>query len=501
MLDVDDKQCLVGANGPLLLRLCSTPHPEKSLQTAPRINRHQYCIAPGLPHTFMPADSFTSYGWLVCLWILVTPFQYGYHISALNQIQAALTCSNEPPAVDELPACIPMSDVTFSMVTSVFTIGGLAGSGIANLITDGRGRKGALRVCSVLMAVGAALMGASSSVLFLMIGRFLIGVGSGIGICVGPIYIAEISPARISGRVGILTQVGVVLGIMTTQLVGLQFATQSQWRYVLYLSAVLGVAQFVLSTTVAESPIWLSSKGRLEERKVVAHRIWGIKEAASDAVEPLLEEGVDPLDAERPQESVKMHQLFTKEYRKPLMIVCFAMLAQQISGVNAVLYYSNDILSKSFPALGPYLSLGITVVNFVMTFPPIILMERMGRKQLLTLSAAGSILSLFLLGYGLNSGSVPLSSVTIVTFIMSFAIGMGPLPFVMIPEVSPAKAVSALSSVALSLNWIVNFLVGFLFLPLRNLLSGGDRYLEGRVFYVFGLLFLSSFVVLSRAYR
>ncbi|KAJ2931427.1 hypothetical protein H1R20_g5723, partial [Candolleomyces eurysporus] len=364
------------------------------------------------------STSFTLYGWLVCLWIVLTPFQYGYHISALNQIQAALTCNDEPPAFESIPSCIQMSDVTFSLVTSVFTIGGLAGSSIANLITDARGRKGALRVCAILMTLGAALMGVSGSVLLLMVGRFLLGAGSGIGICVGPIFIAEIAPARIRGALGILTQVGVVLGIMTTQIIGMQFATRSQWRYVLFVSAALGVAQFLLSSVITESPAWLAARGRLEEKKAVVQRIWGIKEPAS-AIEPLLEEGLEPERPEASNENVTIPQLFgPREYKKPLAIVCFAMLAQQISGVNAVLYYSNEILSKSLPGLGPYLSLGITIVNVIMTFPAIILVERMGRKPLLTLSAVGSISSLFLLGYGLNSGSVTLSSITIVSFII-----------------------------------------------------------------------------------
>lgn len=116
---------------------------------------------------------------------------------------------------------------------------------------------------------------------------------------------------------------------MTTQIVGLQFATQSLWRYVLFLSAAFGVFQIVISSAIAESPVWLSSKGRLEERKNVVHRIWGFREPAS-AVEPLLEEG----GRDAGDENVKIPQLFTsKEFRKPLAIVCLAMLTQQISGM------------------------------------------------------------------------------------------------------------------------------------------------------------------------
>lgn len=392
-----------------------------------------------------------------------------------------------------------MSDFAFSLVTAIFTLGGLTGSSIANLVMDSQGRKGALRISAACIAVGAGLMTCSGSIFFLALGRFCIGIGSGIGLCVGPIFISEISPTRISGSVGVLTQMSIVVGIMTTQIIGLQFASQSLWRFVLLISSALAIAQFLASPFVEESPVWLEGKNRTEERARVASRIW----VDAPSYEPLLEEGTQNSDpAEPPVQPVKVPQLLrSREFRRPVIVMCFAMLAQQISGINAVLYYSNDILSKSLPGFGPYLSLGITVVNVLMTFPPIILIEKMGRKQLLSVSIIGAIVSLFLLGFGLNSGSVTISSITIITFVMSFAIGLGPIPFVMIPEVSPPRGVSALSTVALSLNWISNFAVGLLFLPLRNLLSGGDRFREGRVFYLFGLLLLSSSFVLSRMYR
>lgn len=165
-----------------------------------------------------------------------------------------------------------------------------------------------------------------------------------------------------------------------------------------------------------------------------------------------------------------------------------------------VLYYSNEILSKSLPEWGPYVSLGITVVNVVMTFPPIILIERVGRKSLLTLSTLGAVASLVAVGYGLDSGFHTIASIATLTFVMSFAIGLGPIPFVMIPEVSPPSAVSALSSMALSLNWIANFLVGLIFLPLRSFLSDDDPTKQGRVFYVFAMVLLAATFSLSKVY-
>ncbi|KAJ7236728.1 general substrate transporter [Mycena haematopus] len=454
-------------------------------------------------------EAFTQFGWIVCVWILLIPFQYGYHISVLNQIQAVVTCKATTPDSQRysygLPTCLPMSDFTFSVVTAVFTVGGLAGSLVANLIMDRWGRRGAARLSSLLVAIGAGLMTVSASVSILGLGRLLVGVGSGIGLCVGPIYLAEIAPSKISGNVGVLTQLGIVLGIMITQAIGLRFATPTQWRSVLFVSAAGSAAQFFLSGLVVESPAWLGGKGQVEPRKAVARKLWGTVPPPTPAAESSVEDPLlDELEAHRDENVTALtvpQVLAARELRKPLAIVCFAMLSQQLSGINAVLYYSNDILSKSLPEFGPYVSLGITIVNVLMTFPPILLIERLGRRQLLTLSALGAISSLVAVGLGLNTGIVTLSSVAILTFVTSFATGLGPVPFVMIPEVSPYHAVSALSSIALSLNWTANFIVGLVFLPLRNFLSGGEAIKEGRVFYLFAVALFASMFSLSRVYR
>lgn len=460
-------------------------------------------------------QSFTKFGWIVCAWVLVVSFQYGYHISTLNQIQAVLTCRGREASIPfyyGLPTCIPMSDSTFSVVTSVFTVGGLMGSLVANLILDRYGRKGAVQASGALFALGAGLMAISASIGLLMFGRALAGAGAGIGLCVGPIYLSELAPPRIKGSVGVLTQLAIVIGIMVTQAMGLQMATPTQWRFVLMFSSGLSVAQLIISPLIVETPVWLKRRGELADLKAVERRLWkydvsDADNSAADVEDPLLEEGGEeeedlPSLATERTHSVSVFQLLTaRQLRRPFFVASFGMLAQQLSGINAVLYYSNDILSKSLPDMGPYISLGITIVNVLMTAPPIFLIERWGRRTLLLLSSVGAVLSLILVGYGLDSSAVMLASVAIMTFVTSFATGLGPVPFVIIPEVSPSNAVAALSSVALSLNWIANFFVGLVFLPLRNILSGGDAEREGRVFYVFAAALSLSTMGLLRSYR
>lgn len=126
-----------------------------------------------VPYHSLPGTHFISFIPSFTLFILL---QYGYHISVLNQIQGVLTCkvTTVPKSLlpgDGLSPCVPMSDFTFSLVTSIFTVGGLAGSLVANLVMDRWGRRGTNRICTVFIAIGTVLMGLSNSVFLLLLGR------------------------------------------------------------------------------------------------------------------------------------------------------------------------------------------------------------------------------------------------------------------------------------------------------------------------------------------
>ncbi|KAF8479259.1 general substrate transporter [Russula ochroleuca] len=451
--------------------------------------------------------TFTPYGWLVCIWVLVVSFQYGYHISALNQIQATLTCRAAPPFLSHgLPTCIPMSDAEFSLVTSMFTVGGLLGSLSASMVMERHGRKAALQISGLSVAAGSGLMAIAPSTSLLLLGRFLTGCGAGIGLCTGPVFLAEIAPSNIRGSVGVLTQLAIVLGIMITQMLGLRMATPTLWRFVLLFSSAASVVQLCLSRFIVETPVWLKQHGKPEDSRLVQSSLFQEPDFSNSVEDPLLDETLQgsqhQLDDHRePTSPSSLDLLMSFELRRPLVVVSSAMISQQVSGINAILYYSNDIFSRVLPDAGPYVSLGITLVNTLMTFPPIFLIDRIGRRPLLLASVIGALSSLVLTGYGLNTGMTIVSSIAILTFVMSFAVGLGPVPFIIISEVAPSRAASTLSSVGLSLNWIANFIVGLAFLPLRNKLSGGDSSKEGRVFYIFaGVLFLFS-SIFFRSYR
>ncbi|KAJ4488312.1 general substrate transporter [Lentinula aciculospora] len=473
------------------------------------------------------AESLSLYGWLVVTWITAIPFGYGYHISVLNQLHSVLAC--KPSLVsNHLPTCFELNDFTFSVVTSVFNLGGLLGSAQANVIMEKFGRRGTARISAALTALGSAIMSFSGSVAILGLGRFLTGIGSGIGICLAPLYIAEIAPKSMASTLGVLTQLGIVLGIFLTQLLGVYFSSPdagpNAWRFVLFFSFAVALLQVFVTGFMVESPRYLRSKSLRagEEARTIERRLWG--HGDDSAASPLLEPHDPEAHPTVPHgnfSALTASQVLFKtpaDVRIPLFIVCCAMIGQQFSGINAVLYYSTDILSQALPELGKYVSLGITIVNVIMTFPPIFLIEKLGRKSLLFISVVGAIISLTILGVALNFAGAAastgptawttVSSVFIVFFVMSFATGLGPVPFVMISEVAPFYAVSALSTISLTLNWLSNFSVSLLFLPLRNALSGGapgdphhDPGKIGRVFWVFAVILTCVMSVVWRKWR
>ncbi|CAE7162939.1 unnamed protein product [Rhizoctonia solani] len=468
-----------------------------------------------------PSDSIASTNYLSVAvgWVVVCAFQHGYHIAALNQISDVLSCkvSNGPKAITDgwMSPCVPMTEAQFGVVTAAFTVGGFAGSLCADRFLN-KGRKHAVSWHATLLIIGTFLMGVASSITMLVLGRLVIGFACGIGICTVPIYLSEVSPPAIQGRIGVLNQLGIVFGIFGTSILGLYLAAPSSWRWVIFMSGLISAAQLVWGLFVVESPSWLRAQGRTEEATHVAGRLWDVTKAVSrgDESEALLESEVEahvPNQAggsDRPAINVPT-LLASGDLYKPMAIGLVAMFVQQASGINAVMYYSNNILSRVVPReAAAYTSLGITVLNAIMTFPAIFLVDRLGRKRLFMASMTGAIVSNAVLGFALDSGITALSSVAVLGFIASFAVGLGPVPFVMISELTPYYAVSAMSSLSLAVNWSTNFLIGIAFLPLRNFLaklSFGDAVPEGsgegRIFYVFVIIMIACTSYLSKAWK
>ncbi|GAK63512.1 general substrate transporter [Moesziomyces antarcticus] len=469
---------------------------------------------------------------LALLWILFSAANYGYGISELNALQPILTCHPRDPSSTVLlsTGCIPLSESQFGLVTSLFTLGGLVSSFLISPISKhfGWGRQTCITCSAIAGVVGSSILGVSSTLPGLGLGRFVQGVGSGIGVVMVPIFLNEVSPVALKGSVGVLNQLSIVVGIFVAQAIGASWLGSDErcWRTVPLVSGVLSALQLLGSFTVGlESPGWLEGEGRRKVGGAAADRadevralLWSAKElqgwresrtaprstGRDEERQGLLAAESDADEPTREASQVGLSGLFRDpDVRPGAVLVILTQLGQQLSGINAVLYYSVGILGSILPALAGSIGILITLINIAMTFPPMLLIDehRVGRKNLMVGSALVMAVASALLGAGIVYGMRSLSAICMVLMVAGFSFGLGPVPFVILPELVPSRAVSTTTSLGLTLNWTANFVVGSAFLPLKNWLANFDAgHTGGAVFWIFSASNLATALIVARMY-
>lgn len=391
-----------------------------------------------------------------------------------------------------------MTDSSFALVVSILTLGGLIGALSAPFFSDHYGRRLTLFGTNVLLGAGSLWATLSSTWTDMMIGRFLSGLGIGVVVVVVPAYIAECVPPARRGLFGAMNQLCVVIGIMVAQVLGLFWSTLTRWRWILAVGFLLALAESILLPFCVDSPRYLAAipggfnrakdalmklrKGtvdQVEDEIIEWRRDWATNQQA--VVDEEEEEGLHRAVAPTESNHVNIWRFMTnKEYRRPLSIVLLVQLCQQLSGINAVIYYSTSIMSHLFPESSSMMTVYISIVNLIVTGISAVLMDKAGRRTLFLISASCMASMSVLLGWGMNHGQDTVSALAILGFVAAFAIGLGPIPFLMIPEIVETQAVSSACSVGLASNMITNFIISVGYPILSQILGAGN------VFYIFG---------------
>jgi MFS family permease len=404
-----------------------------------------------------------------------------------------------------------MPDSQYALVVSILTAGGLIGALGSPYFNDRYGRRLTLFGTNGLLAIGSLIATLASTPQSMMVGRFLSGLGCGVVTVVVPAYISECVPKSSRGFFGALTQLAIVVGIMAAQVISLVWSTLARWRFILAVGVVVAVLESCMLPFCVDSPRYLASlPGGFNRAKMSLLRLRGgsvdkvedeINEWRRDwantahdqtaAVEEEEEEALGVTDraplaaAAASTAAANTHVnvwifITSTSYRKPLFIVLLLQLAQQLSGINAVIFYSTSIMSTVFPESSGVITVYISIVNLIITVISAYLMDKAGRRSLFLVSASAMASMAMLLGWSIEHGFDRTSAVAIIGFVASFAIGLGPIPFLMIPELVETQAVSSACSVGLASNMITNFAVSAGFLELRNIMG------HGQVFYLFG---------------
>ncbi|KAK9763068.1 hypothetical protein K7432_010602 [Basidiobolus ranarum] len=419
------------------------------------------------------SDPLTKYALFVAASLALGSFQFGYHIGELNNPQAVISCDYIPKDTDQsssLPSCIKMSETTFSFVTSIYILGGLLGNLVAAKLASTFGRKNTLLYNTIFHVVGTLLLGLAYNTTSLFAGRFIVGIGGGISIVVVPMYLTEIAPVAYRGLFGVFHQIGVVGGILVAQTLGLFYSTVPGWRFILSFCLLVSAVQLITFPFIVPSPRYLFSlPNGTEAARAVLCKLRG----TDDVDQILLQWEKDDSDSDK--ENVSFSQLLTRPiYRRPLQILFLLHFTQQFSGINAIMQFSTTILKDTFTAdAAKTITVLINVGNLAFTLLSGYLIEKAGRRQLFLISTLLTGLSCATLSFAMYFKYNYLAIVAINMIVVGFAIGLGPIPFVMPTEIFNTRSVATAASVGLIANNIGNFVVTSVYLTLKKWFGPG----------------------------
>lgn len=339
--------------------------------------------------------------------------------------------------------------------------GTVLGSVIGRWPTDRIGRRGTLIWIGILYFVSAVWSGLATDVYSFMIARFIGGLGVGISTVAAPMYIAEISPAASRGRLTALFQFNIVLGILIAYVSNAALANVGEhaWRWMLGVEAFPALLYTVLTFTIPESPRWLISFRGDRAAGVEVLRL-----VRPEATDDHLQHIADEIEASRAEES-SAAGFWSWRLRTPIMLAFLVAFFNQMSGVNAILYFAPRIfeLAGYEKQAALLTSVGVGATNLIFTFVGLWLIDRLGRRTLLFIGSLGYIVSLSLCSWGFYSDNTSIVPACVFAFIAAHAIGQGTVIWVLIAEIFPNQFRAAGQSLGSFTHWIFAALVGSFF--------------------------------------
>uniref|UniRef100_A0A1B6GGI3 Major facilitator superfamily (MFS) profile domain-containing protein n=1 Tax=Cuerna arida TaxID=1464854 RepID=A0A1B6GGI3_9HEMI len=427
----------------------------------------------------------------ICAIVFGSAFQHGYNTPVFNNAKNIFSewitdiISSENGTLSEIEINQRVINI-FSWITSIFCVGGMVGGLSVGFFADSFGRKGSLFINLIFVLIAVILECGSktfASYIMLCAGRFFIGVNSGLNAGIVPMYVSEITPVKSRGAVGSVYQLVVTISILISTVLGMNYflATAELWPYLLAFTAIPAILQLFLLPLCPESPKYLMINNK--ESKAQKSLSW--YRNGADIVNEF-NEMVTENEGQKNSSTVTYLELFTNPIlRTPLIIVLVIMSAQQLSGINAVFFFCNDIFKQAglSDKAAEIATVSVSVINVLMTFVSMVLVDKAGRKTLLLVGFGGmcivSCILAILMGH--TAGNIVVSWICVlmvVLFVILFACGPGSIPWFLVSELFNDSAKGKATSLAVGINWFCNFLVGRFFLVIAEML-------QGQVFFVF----------------
>ncbi len=374
-------------------------------------------------------------------------------------------------------------------ITVASALGGtILGAMLAGFPGDRYGRRDSLRIMAILYLISAIGCAGAWNWPALIVFRFIGGLGIGGSSVLGPMYIAEISPAKLRGRLVGFFQFNIVFGILlayfSNYLIGLQRFGLLEWRWELGVTGIPAALFFVLLFTIPRSPRWLVKKGRIADARTVLQNI-----GTSD-FERELQEIVASIDSEHTHAT---EVLFSRKYLFPIFLAVTIGMFNQLSGINAILYYLNDIFAHAgfSKVSGSLQAVAVGGTNLLFTVIAMSVIDKIGRKILLLIGAVGMAVCLSgVAAIFFTQQHQSLLLGLLIGYIACFAFSQGAVIWVYLAEVFPNAVRAKGQSLGSFSHWFMNALISGTF-PLLAASSGGYPF----VFFA-AMMVLQFFVVL-----
>uniref|UniRef100_A0A8C7QPL8 Solute carrier family 2 member 1a n=1 Tax=Oncorhynchus mykiss TaxID=8022 RepID=A0A8C7QPL8_ONCMY len=427
---------------------------------------------------------------------VIGSLQFGYNTGVINAPQKIIEGFLNDTWNNRYSEPIPATSLTtlWSISVAIFSVGGIFGSFSVGLFVNRLGRRNSMLIANVLAFIAAGFMGFSKLAVsweMLIVGRFIVGLYSGLSTGFVPMYVGEIAPTSLRGALGTLHQLGIVIGILMAQVFGMEsiMGNSTMWPFLLGLTFIPAVLQCILLPFCPESPRFLliNCNEELKAREVL-EKLRGTEEVGADMQE--MKEEARQMMREK---KVTILELFRSPlYRQPIFIAIMLQLSQQLSGINAVFYYSTRIFEKAGVSQPVYATIGAGVVNTAFTVVSLFIVERAGRRSLHLTGLLGMAFSAVLMTVAMALlDQLPwmsyVSIVAIFSFVAFFEIGPGPIPWFIVAELFSQGPRPSAFAVAGFSNWSANFIVGMTFQYVEQLCGP-------YVFIIFTVLLLGFFV-------
>lgn len=364
-----------------------------------------------------------------------------------------------------------LGPVMHGLCTSAALWGTVIGALLGGWPTEKYGRRKTLIWIGALYFVSAVGSGIAPEKYFFMIARFIGGLGVGIATVASPLYISEISPARLRGRLAGMFQFNIVFGILiafiSNYFLGKHLNEQIAWRWMLGVEAIPAFFYFLMCFTIPESPRWLIVHGGQREQGLEVFR----------KINPDLSESEIIALGDSVAASVGDHQtaskFFTKRLKVPIMLAFLVAFFNQLSGINAILFFAPRIfewtgLGKSAALLQ---SVGIGVTNIIFTYLGLYLIDKIGRRMLLYIGSFGYIISLGVCSWAFHTESYKIVPLCIFAFMAAHAMGQGAVIWVLISEIFPNRNRAAGQALGSFTHWYFAASITLVFPKMAEILN------------------------------